>query len=179
MAGFSATPISYTAMSFTNWNVSRQISGNPTVIITYFCQPWRDAVQIASGSLSSSTARMVAPIGPMPKKVTAMPFGRQTTCWYFQPVAKITNSVTVAMMSNGSVRYEMRLVFSRCHGENPASRGAAVWEPSEFVEVEFFITKTPRAGLARHPRPAACGPAFPAVECPVLNTPFRPCLRLR
>src|SRR6266446_802392 len=97
---------------------------------------------MARGSLSNSTARMVAPIGPMPKKVTPMPWGRQTTFWYFQPVAKITNSVTVAMMSNGIVKYEMRLVFNRCHGENPKSRGAADGrEPCEFVELEFFINE--------------------------------------
>src|SRR6266478_4956924 len=95
---------------------------------------------MARGSLSNSTARMVAPIGPMPKKVTPMPWGRQTTFWYFQPVAKITNSFTVAMMSNGSVKYEMRLVFNRCHGENPMSCGALeLEEPCEFDESEFSI----------------------------------------
>src|SRR5260370_25687499 len=105
-----------------------------------FCQLWREAVQIASGSLSNSTARMVAPMGPIPKKVTPMPWGKQTTFWYFQPVAKITNSVNVAMMSNGIVKYEMRLVFKRCHGENPKSRGVADGREScEFVELEFFI----------------------------------------
>src|SRR5258708_7007493 len=97
---------------------------------------------MARGSLSNSTARMVAPMGPIPKKVTPMPWGRQTTFWYFQPVAKITNSVTVAMMSNGIVRYEMRLDFNRCHGEKPQSGGAAVGrEPCEFVELEFFINE--------------------------------------
>src|SRR2546423_1913619 len=101
-----------------------------------FSQPIRDAVQMARGSLSNSTARMVAPMGPIPKKVTPMPWGKHTTCWYFHPVAKITNSVTVAMTSNGSVRYEMRLVFNRCHGEKPMSRGAAAWEEScELVEL--------------------------------------------
>src|SRR5215472_13001716 len=85
---------------------------------------------------------MVAPIGPMPKKVTAMPWGKQTVCWYFQPVAKITNSVTVAMASNGSVKYEMRFVFSRCQGENPISDGAAEWtESCEFVDLMIFINK--------------------------------------
>src|SRR5712671_938457 len=105
-----------------------------------FCRPTREAVHIASGSLSNSTARMVAPIGPMPKNVTPMPWGTQTICWYLQPVARITNSVTVAMMSNGSVKYEMRFVFKRCQGENPASFGAA--EPCEFVELESFINET-------------------------------------
>src|SRR6266446_1990107 len=105
-------------MSLTNWNVSTQINGNPTSSMNPFCKPAREAVQIASGSLSNSTARMVAPIGPMPKKVTPIPGGKQTVFWYFQPVAKMTNSVTVAMASNGNVKYEMRLVFSLCHGEN-------------------------------------------------------------
>src|SRR3954465_4585114 len=95
-----------------------------------FCQPWREAVQIARGSLSNSTARMVAPIGPIPKNVTPMPWGKQTVCWYFQPVAKITNSVTVPIKSNGRVRYEMRFLFSRCHGEKPISCGAEEWEES-------------------------------------------------
>src|SRR5216117_2104390 len=124
-------------MSFTNWNVSKQISGKPTSSMKPFCQPAREAVQMASGNLSNSTARMVAPIGPMPKKVTPMPWGTQTTFWYFQPVAKITNSVTVAMTSKGSVKYEMRLVFNRCHGENPVSPGAA--EPCELFEFQSFI----------------------------------------
>src|ERR1041385_4501354 len=129
-------------MSFTNWNVSTQISGKPTNSMKTFCQPTREAVQMASGSLSSSTARIVAPIGPIPKKVTPMPCGRQTTCWYFQPVARMTNSVTVAMTSNGIVRYEMRLPFKRCQGENPVSRGAAVEvEACGFGELESFIMK--------------------------------------
>src|SRR6266567_7199551 len=129
-------------MSLTNWNVSTQISGNPTISMKPFCQPAREAVQMARGSLSNSTARMVAPIGPILKKVTAMPGGKQTSCWYFHPVAKITNSVTVAMASNGSVKYEMRLLFNRCHGENPKSRGAAEWEEScELIELEFFINE--------------------------------------
>src|SRR3954451_6007158 len=107
-----------------------------------FCQPWREAVQIARGNLSNSTARIVAPMGPMPKKVTAIPCGKQTTCWYFQPVAKITNSTTVAITSKGSVRYEIFLVFRRCHGEKPASRGTADWgEFCEFVEFESFINE--------------------------------------
>src|SRR5580700_1142119 len=98
---------------------------------------------MASGSLSNSTARMVAPIGPMPKKVTPMPWGRQTICWYFQPVAKITNSVTVAMTSSGIVKYEMRLVFNRSHGENPMSFGALEGEEScEFVKSKLFIKET-------------------------------------
>src|SRR6266436_8945651 len=123
-------------MSFTNWNVSKQISGNPTISIKPFCQPAREAVQAARGSLSNSTARMVAPIGPIPKKVTPMPWGKQTVCWYFHPVAKITNSVTVAIASNGSVKYEMRLLFNRCQGENPKSCGAVEDEEScEFVEL--------------------------------------------
>src|SRR6266404_7410001 len=97
---------------------------------------------MARGSLSNSTARMVAPMGPIPKKVTPMPGGKQTVFWYFQPVAKMTNSVTVAMASNGSVKYEMRLVFNRCHGEKPVSRGAAEWEEScELIELEFFINE--------------------------------------
>src|SRR5438552_3526092 len=107
-----------------------------------FCQPRREAVQMARGSLSNSTARMVAPIGPIPKKVTPMPWGKQTVCWYFHPVAKITNSVTVAMASNGSVKYEMRLLFNRCHGENPKSCATAEWGGlCEFVAVEFFINE--------------------------------------
>src|SRR5262249_12777496 len=86
---------------------------------------------------------MVAPIGPMPKNVTPMPWGRQTVCWYFHPVARMTNSVTVAMASNGSVKYEMRLVFSRCQGENPMSDGAAVCTGScECVDLMIFIIKT-------------------------------------
>src|SRR6266576_5243609 len=134
-------------MSFTNWNVSKQISGNPTISMKPFCQPWREAVQTARGSLSNSTARMVAPIGPMPKKVTPMPWGKQTNCWYFHPVAKMTNSTTVAMMIKGRVRYEMRLLFNRCHGENPISCGAAEWgELSEFVELEFFINELCKSG---------------------------------
>src|SRR5258705_9352874 len=117
-----------------------------------FCQPCREAVQMARGSLSNSTARMVAPIGPIPKKVTSMPWGKQTTCWYFQPVAKITNSVTVAMASNGSVKYEMRLLFNRCHGEKPRSGGAGEWEEScELVELEFFISEP----CNTRPEPAA------------------------
>src|SRR5215470_15758940 len=90
-----------------------------------FCQPRREAVQMARGSLSNSTARMVAPIGPMPKKITPMPWGKQTLCWYFHPVDRMTNSVRVAIMINGSVKYEMRFRFSRCHGESPFSCGAA------------------------------------------------------
>src|SRR3989442_11173228 len=129
-------------MSLTNWNVSTQVRGIATTSMKPFCQPRREAVQIARGSLSSSTARIVAPIGPMPKKVTPMPWGKQTVCWYFQPVAKITNSVTVAMASNGSVKYEMRFVFSRCHGEKPMSCGAAELEEScDFVELTFFINE--------------------------------------
>jgi len=31
------------------------------------------------------------------------------------------------MMINGSVKYEMRLLFNRCHGENPMSCGAVAW----------------------------------------------------
>src|SRR5436190_1473590 len=129
-------------MSFTSWNVSTQIRGNPTKIMKPFCQPWREAVQMASGSLSNSTARMVAPIGPIPKKVTPIPWGKQTVFWYFHPVAKMTNSVTVAMASNGSVRYEMRLLFNRCHGENPISGAVAEGsDPCESVELEFLISE--------------------------------------
>src|SRR5580765_8961707 len=127
-------------MSLTNWNVSTQIRGNPTISMNHFCQPIREAVQMARGSLSNSQARIVAPIGPIPRKVTPMPWGKQTTCWYFHPVDKITNSVTVAMRSNGIVKYEMRLPFRRCHGENPMSVLAAGWEESgEFGAGEFFI----------------------------------------
>src|SRR5438105_550989 len=125
-------------MSLTNWKVSKQIRGKPMVSIMAFCQSFREAVQMARGSLSNSTARMVAPIGPMPKKVTPMPWGKQTICWYFQPVAKMTNSTTVAMNSNGSVKYEIRLVFSRSQGENPMSFGA-VSDSGEFVGLTFFI----------------------------------------
>ena len=102
---------------------------------------------MARGSLSNSTARIVAPIGPIPKKVTPMPWGKQTVCWYFHPVARITNSVTVAIASNGSVKYEMRLLFNRCQGENPISFGAAEWEEScGFVKLEFFINELVKAG---------------------------------
>src|SRR5437867_4255720 len=95
---------------------------------------------MASGSLSNSTARIVAPIGPIPKKVTPMPCGKQTVFWYFHPVAKITNSVTVAMASNGSVKYETRLLFNRCHRANPC--GPVEWgELCELVELEFFINE--------------------------------------
>src|SRR5436190_7049042 len=127
-------------MSLTNWNVSTQIRGNPTTSIKPFCQPAREAVQMARGSLSNSTARMVAPIGPIPKKVTPIPRGRQTVCWYFHPVARITNSVSVAVTSNGTVKYEMRLVLSRCHREDPVfCEAAAGGESCESVAVEYFI----------------------------------------
>src|SRR6185369_9297356 len=127
-------------MSLTSWKVSTQISGNPTSSMNPFCQPRREAVQMARGSLSNSTARMVAPIGPIPKKITPMPWGRQTVCWYFHPVAKMTNSVKVAMMIKGRVKYEMRLLFNACHGESPLSCGVSeLGELCEWVEVEFFI----------------------------------------
>src|SRR5262245_19387162 len=127
-------------MSLTNWNVSTQIKGKPTRSMKPLVQPTREAVQIARGSLSNSHARMVAPMGPMPRKVTPIPWGKQTTCWYFHPVAKITNSVTVAMRSNGIVKYEMRLVFSRCHGEKPMSFGAEEGGGvGEFEGVELLI----------------------------------------
>ncbi len=45
----------------------------------------------------------------------------------------MTNSVIVAMMSNGIVRYEMRLFFKRCQGEKPVSPAGA-----ELGEVEVF-----------------------------------------
>src|SRR2546427_7047404 len=97
---------------------------------------------MARGSLINSTARMVALIGPIPKNVTPMPWGKQTVRWYYHPVAKITNSVTVAMASNGSVKYEMRLLFNRCHGENPISCGAVEGEECcELIELEFFINE--------------------------------------
>src|SRR5262245_17706308 len=134
-----ATPISYTAMSLTNWKVSRQISGKPQNSMKPFTQPCREAVHMARGSLSNSTARIVAPMGPIPKNVTPMPWGRQTICWYFQPVARITNSVMVAMTSNGIVKYEIRLVFNLCHGENPKSFGAPEeGELFEFVKLKYF-----------------------------------------
>src|SRR6185369_12392805 len=130
-------------MSFTSWKVSTQISGRPMQIMKIFVHPTREAVQIASGSLSNSTARIVAPIGPIPRKVTPIPCGKQTTCWYFQPVAKITNSVTVAMNSSGSVRYETRLLFNRCHGENPRSgRAEESGEGCKSDERELFISET-------------------------------------
>src|SRR3954467_12821658 len=129
-------------MSLTNWKVSKQIRGKPMVSIMAFCQSFREAVQMARGSLSNSTARMVAPIGPMPKKVTPIPSGKQTVCWYFQPVAKITNSVRVAIKINGIVRYEIRFDFNRCQGENPKSGMAAAWdELEERSEPEFFISE--------------------------------------
>src|ERR1044072_1314102 len=131
-------------MSLTNWKVRTQIKGRPTVIIRTFCQPQRQAVQMASRSLSRPTARIVAPMGPMPKKVTPIPWGTQTTCWYFQPVARMTNSVTVAMASNGSVKYEMRFVFNRCHGEKPASFPLVPEESCEFMTFKFFIKKESR-----------------------------------
>src|SRR5664279_3672227 len=54
----------------------------------------------------------------------------------------MTNSVTVAMTINGMVKYEMRLLFNRCHGENPifcsvAESGAGCG----FEELEFFINE--------------------------------------
>jgi hypothetical protein len=71
-----------------------------------------------------------------------MPWGKHTVCWYFHPVAKMTNSVTVAMMINGKVKYEMRLDLSRLHGENPVSCAPAGWgEPCEFIESELFISE--------------------------------------
>src|SRR3954470_6031616 len=94
---------------------------------------------MASGSLSNSTARMVAPIGPIPRKVTPMPCGTQTVCWYFQPVAKITNSVTVAITNNGTVRYEIFFVFNRCHGANHPC-GCRAAEPSELFESFIYLT---------------------------------------
>src|SRR6476646_7617079 len=127
-----------------------------------FCQPQREAVQMASGSLSSSTARIVAPMGPMPKKVTPMPWGTQTTCWYFQPVARMTNSVTVAMASNGNVKYEMRLVFNRCHGESPVSLPLASEESCPFITLEFFI-KESYDNSATLPGPF--NPAMPYIAC--------------
>jgi hypothetical protein len=46
------------------------------------------------------------------------------------------------MRSSGSVKYEMRLLFKRCHGENPASGVAAEsGDPCESVEFAFFIIK--------------------------------------
>ena len=39
LAGAMATPISYTAISLTNWKVSKHISGNPIVSMNHFCQP--------------------------------------------------------------------------------------------------------------------------------------------
>src|SRR5579872_504696 len=126
-------------MSLTNWNVNKQISGSPITSITNFCQPWREAVQIASGNLSNSTARIVAPMGPIPKNVTPMPLGKQTVFWYFHPVDKITNSVIVAMINSGSVKYEMRLLFNNCQGEKPAL--GVGWDAvvCEFVSSTFFI----------------------------------------
>src|ERR687888_300488 len=54
----------------------------------------------------------------------------------------MTYSTTVAMMISGRVRYEMRLLFNRCHGENPLSCGASEWgEPCEFVESECVINE--------------------------------------
>src|SRR6267142_4045942 len=130
-------------MSLTNWKVRTQINGNPTVSIRTFCQPQREAVHMARGSLSNSTARIVAPIGPIPKKVTPIPWGTQTICWYFHPVARMTISVTVAMNSSGSVKYEIRFVFNRCHGEKPISfRAVESGESCESVELELFINKS-------------------------------------
>jgi len=43
----------------------------------------------------------------------------------------------VAMTSNGTVKYEIRFVFSRCQGENHPFRAGA--ESCESVEFEFFI----------------------------------------
>jgi hypothetical protein len=54
--------------------------GNPQKSMNPFTQPVREAVQIASGSFSNSTMRMVAPIGPIPKKVMPIPCGKQTAC---------------------------------------------------------------------------------------------------
>jgi hypothetical protein len=44
------------------------------------------------------------------------------------------------MNSNGSVKYEMRLLFRRCQGEKPPSCGEREGE-AEFLEVESFITE--------------------------------------
>ena len=69
-----------------------------------------------------------------------MPLGTQTTCWYFQPVAKMTNSVTVAIISNGRVRKEIRFPASRCHGEKFVFGGVGnPFESSGFGELAFFI----------------------------------------
>jgi hypothetical protein len=75
----------------------------------------------------------------MPKNVTPIPWGKQTICWYFHPVAKMTNSVTVAMTSNGKVKYAIRLPLSRCQGESPLGCGPETSE--EFVEVGLFINE--------------------------------------
>jgi len=77
-------------------------------------------------------------MGPMPKKVTPMPRGRQTICWYFQPVAKMTNSVTVAINSSGSVKYEMRLFFNHCNGAKPCKSWAAVGPVLDAAEAAVF-----------------------------------------
>src|SRR5450432_3406398 len=54
----------------------------------------------------------------------------------------MTNSVTVAMTINGTVRYAMRLLFNRCHGNNPIICAVAEsGEGCEFEELEFFINK--------------------------------------
>jgi hypothetical protein len=71
-----------------------------------------------------------------------MPCGKHTTCWYFHPVAKITNSVTVAMASNGSVKYETRLVFSLCQGANPVFGAGDSGEAVELDGVELLIKPT-------------------------------------
>ncbi len=84
--------------------VSTQIKGKPTITMIHLCQPSRDAVQMASGSLSNSTDRITAPIGPMLRNSTPIPWGTQATCWYFQPVVKITISTKVATKIRGRVK---------------------------------------------------------------------------
>ena len=62
----------------------------------------------------------------------------------------MTNSTTVAMTSNGSVKYEMRLLFNRCQGESPAScEDGESAEPCGSIELEFFINELVNSASVR------------------------------
>jgi len=94
------------------------MSGRPTNSRRLFASQRGEAVQIARGSLSNSTARMVAPMGPIPRKVTPIPCGTQTTFWYFQPVAKNTNPSLSPSAAKGSLSRNA-FGFQPSRGENP------------------------------------------------------------
>ena len=53
-------------------------------------------------------------------------------------------------MSNGRVKYDIRLLFNCCHGENPSAFGAAEWaESCKFLESVFFIIELGKIGALR------------------------------